>query len=127
MRWLDTRRIEDSRATRGDEDASTLGNGLSSAVESNGQRARKHVKHAVRPAIGHTLHRRQADSEQPEMEWRVDNAAEMNRRQQRTHRIFGLRFGGRRQRPRREGEAEPLAPSDYRYQILRGFRADDTP
>src|SRR6266404_8213122 len=107
MRWLDTRRTKGSRATCGDEDASTLGNGLSTAVESNGQRARKHVKHAVRPAIGHTLHRRQADSEQPEIEWRVDNAAEMTGRQQRTNRICGLRLGESRQRQRREDEHEP--------------------
>src|SRR5258708_21128704 len=98
MRWLDTRRTKGSRATCGDEDASTLGNGLSSALESNGQRARKHVKHAVRPAIGHMLHRRQADREQSEMERRVDDAAEMAGPPQRTYPLCGPRFGESRQR-----------------------------
>src|SRR5438046_8784870 len=104
MRWLDTCRTEDSRANRGDEDASTLRNGLSSAVESNGQCARKHVKHTVRPAIGYILHCRQADREQPEMERRVDNAAEMAGRQQRTNRYCGVRCGERWQAQRREEE-----------------------
>src|SRR5437868_13485206 len=107
MRWLDTCRTKDSRANRGDEDASTLRNGLSSAVESNGQCARKHVKHTVRPAIGYMLHCRQADREQPEMERRVDNAAEMAGRQQRTNCICWLRLGESRQRQRREDEREP--------------------
>src|SRR5215216_4126248 len=107
MRRLDTRRTEDSRATRGNEDASTFGNALSSVVESNGQRARKHVKHAIRPAIWHTLHRREADPEQPEIERGVDNAAEMAGCQQRTNRISGPRLSESRQRERREDERKP--------------------
>src|SRR6266851_7211600 len=104
MRRLGTGRTQSSRAAGWDKEASTLGNDLSNVVDSNGQRARKHVKHAVRPAVGNTLRRRQADREHPEIERRIDNTAEMASRQYHANRICGLRLGESRQRQRREDE-----------------------